>query len=55
MTTQAMQEPTFLILMALAAGPPHGMASMTEVTGISEGPVRPRAGDVVRGAGPAAR
>ena len=44
MTKQAMQEPTFLILTALAAGPQHGYGIMTEVTSISEGRVRLRAG-----------
>jgi DNA-binding PadR family transcriptional regulator len=44
MTKQAMQEPTFLILTALAAGPQHGYAIMTEVADISDGRVRLRAG-----------
>jgi DNA-binding PadR family transcriptional regulator len=39
-----MQEPTFLILTALAAGPQHGYGIMTEVASISEGRVRLRAG-----------
>jgi DNA-binding PadR family transcriptional regulator len=39
-----MQEPTFLILTALAAGPQHGYGIMTEVRSISSGRVRLRAG-----------
>jgi len=39
-----MQEPTFLILTALAAGPQHGYGIMTEVAGISGGRVRLRTG-----------
>jgi DNA-binding PadR family transcriptional regulator len=39
-----MQEPTFLILTALAAGPQHGYGIMTDVTRISQGRVRLRAG-----------
>lgn len=39
-----MQEPTFLILTALAAGPQHGYGIMTDVTEISGGRVRLRAG-----------
>jgi DNA-binding PadR family transcriptional regulator len=39
-----MQEPTFLILTALATGPQHGYAIMTEVRSISAGRVRLRAG-----------
>jgi DNA-binding PadR family transcriptional regulator len=39
-----MQEPTFLILTALAAGPKHGYGIMSEVTSISAGRVRLRAG-----------
>ncbi len=39
-----MQEPTFLILTALAAGPQHGYGIMTDVAQISEGRVRLRAG-----------
>ena len=39
-----MQEPTFLILTALAAAPQHGYAIMTEVRSISAGRVRLRAG-----------
>jgi DNA-binding PadR family transcriptional regulator len=44
MTKQAMQEPTFLILTALAAGPQHGYGIMTDVARISENRVRLRAG-----------
>jgi len=44
MTNQAMQEPTFLILTALAAGPQHGYGIMTDVARISGGRVRLRAG-----------
>src|SRR5690606_9644361 len=39
-----MQEPTFLILTALAAGPQHGYGVMTAVERISDGQVRLRAG-----------
>lgn len=39
-----MREPSFLILTALASGPLHGYAVITEVAGISEGRVRLRAG-----------
>jgi DNA-binding PadR family transcriptional regulator len=39
-----MQEATFLILTALAAGSQHGYAIISEVTGISQGRVRLRAG-----------
>ena len=39
-----MQEPTFLILTALAADPQHGYGIMTDVGRISEGRVRLRAG-----------
>lgn len=41
---QAMQEPTFLILTALAAGPQHGYGIMTDVAQISGDRVRLRAG-----------
>jgi DNA-binding PadR family transcriptional regulator len=39
-----MQEPTFLIMTALAAGAQHGYGIMTDVTRISDGRVRLRAG-----------
>jgi DNA-binding PadR family transcriptional regulator len=39
-----MQEPTFLILTALASGAQHGYGIMTDVARISEGRVRLRAG-----------
>ena len=39
-----MQEPSFLILTALAAGPQHGYGIMTDVTQISAGRVKLRAG-----------
>lgn len=39
-----MQEPTFLILTALAAGPQHGYGVITDVQEISGGRVRLRAG-----------
>jgi len=39
-----MQEATFLILTALAAGSQHGYGIITDVTGISNGRVRLRAG-----------
>jgi DNA-binding PadR family transcriptional regulator len=41
---QSMQEPTFLILTALAARAQHGYGIMTDVARISEGRVRLRAG-----------
>lgn len=41
---RAMQEPTFLILTALAAGPQHGYGITVDVARISEGRVRLRAG-----------
>lgn len=44
MTKQAMQEPTFLILTALAGGAQHGYGIMTDVAAVSEGRVRLRAG-----------
>jgi DNA-binding PadR family transcriptional regulator len=39
-----MQEPTFLILTALAAGMQHGYGIITDVARISDGRVRLRAG-----------
>lgn len=39
-----MQEPTFLILTALAAGPRHGYALLAEVERLSDGRVRLRPG-----------
>ena len=39
-----MQETTFLILTALAAGSQHGYGIITDVIGISDGRVRLRAG-----------
>jgi DNA-binding PadR family transcriptional regulator len=39
MSKRAMQEATFLILTALAAGSQHGYGIITDVTGISEGRV----------------
>lgn len=44
MSKQALQEPTFLILTALAAGPQHGYGIMTDVAQISSDRVRLRAG-----------
>ncbi|MGI8696540.1 MAG: PadR family transcriptional regulator [Mycobacteriales bacterium] len=44
MTIKAMQEPTFLILTALADRPQHGYGIMTDVDGISGGRIRLRAG-----------
>ncbi len=41
---QVLQEPTFLILTALAAGPQHGYGIMTDVARISDGRVKLRAG-----------
>jgi DNA-binding PadR family transcriptional regulator len=40
----ALQEPTFLILTALAAGPQHGYGIMTDVARISGDRVKLRAG-----------
>jgi DNA-binding PadR family transcriptional regulator len=44
MTQRPMQEPTFLILTALAAGMQHGYGIITDVARISAGRVRLRAG-----------
>ena len=44
MAKRAMQEATFLILTALASRSQHGYGIITEVTGISGGRVRLRAG-----------
>jgi PadR family transcriptional regulator len=44
MTLRPMQEPSFLILTALAAGMQHGYGIITDVARISEGRVRLRAG-----------
>jgi DNA-binding PadR family transcriptional regulator len=44
MSKRAMQEATFLILTALAAGSQHGYGIIIVVTGISDGRVRLRAG-----------
>ena len=44
MTQRAMQEATFLILTALAAGAQHGYGIITDVKDISSGRVRLRAG-----------
>jgi DNA-binding PadR family transcriptional regulator len=44
MADRALQEPTFLILTALAAGPQHGYGIMTDAAEISGGRVRLRAG-----------
>src|SRR6266446_9892927 len=44
MTKLAMQEPTFLILTALADSAQHGYGIMTDVAGISGGRVKLRAG-----------
>ena len=44
MSQRPLQEPTFLILTALAAGPQHGYGIMTDVTQISAGRVRLRPG-----------
>jgi len=41
---QSIQEPTFLILTALAAGPQHGYGIMTDAARISGGRVTLRAG-----------
>lgn len=44
MTERRLQEPSFLILTALAAAPLHGYGIMAEVSSISAGRVRLRAG-----------
>jgi DNA-binding PadR family transcriptional regulator len=44
MTQRPLQEPSFLILTALAAAPQHGYGIMTDVEQISHGRVRLRAG-----------
>ena len=44
MTLRPLQEPTFLILTSLAAGPQHGYAIMTDAEQVSGGRVRLRAG-----------
>ncbi|HEY3905605.1 MAG TPA: helix-turn-helix transcriptional regulator [Streptosporangiaceae bacterium] len=44
MTRSSIQEPTFLILTALAAGPQHGYGIMTDVAQISGDRVKLRAG-----------
>jgi DNA-binding PadR family transcriptional regulator len=44
MTKRPLQEPSFLILTALAAGPQHGYGIMTDVAQISSGAVKLRAG-----------
>jgi DNA-binding PadR family transcriptional regulator len=41
---KSLQEPTFLILTALAAGPQHGYGIIGDVERISDGRVRLRAG-----------
>ncbi|MCA1832233.1 MAG: PadR family transcriptional regulator [Actinomycetota bacterium] len=42
--TRSMQQPTFLILTALADRPQHGYGIMTDVERMSDGSVRLRAG-----------
>jgi DNA-binding PadR family transcriptional regulator len=44
MAVRSLQEPSFLILTALAAGPQHGYGIMADVAGISADRVRLRAG-----------
>jgi DNA-binding PadR family transcriptional regulator len=44
MSQRPLQEPTFLILTALAAGPQHGYGIMTDVADISAGRVKLGAG-----------
>jgi DNA-binding PadR family transcriptional regulator len=44
MSEFSLREPSFLILTALAAGPQHGYGIMTDVSQISGGRVRLRAG-----------
>src|ERR1022692_2086119 len=49
MSERGMQEATFLILTALAAGSQHGYGIMTDVAQISGGRVRLRAGTLYAG------
>ena len=44
MSNRPLQEPTFLLLTALAEGPQHGYGIMTDVERISGGRVKLRAG-----------
>lgn len=44
MSNRPLQEPTFLILTALAEGPQHGYGIMTDVERMSAGRVKVRAG-----------
>ncbi|MEU6970846.1 PadR family transcriptional regulator [Kitasatospora aureofaciens] len=44
MTERAMQEPTLLLLTALADAPRHGYALLREIAAISDGRVRMRTG-----------
>ena len=44
MNERPLQEPTFLLLTALAAGPQHGYGIMTDIERISVGRVKLRAG-----------
>jgi len=44
MAGRTVQEPTFLVLTSLAAGPQHGYGIMTDVAQISRGRVNLRAG-----------
>jgi DNA-binding PadR family transcriptional regulator len=44
MTERPLQEPTFLVLTALAEGPQHGYGIITDVERISGGRVKLRAG-----------
>jgi DNA-binding PadR family transcriptional regulator len=44
MSSRSLQEPTFLILTALAAGAQHGYGIMADVAGISGGRLQLRAG-----------
>ncbi|MFF2350105.1 PadR family transcriptional regulator [Kitasatospora sp. NPDC058115] len=44
MTERAMQEPTLLLLTALADAPRHGYALIQEISAISEGRVKMRTG-----------
>jgi DNA-binding PadR family transcriptional regulator len=48
-TELSLREPTFLILTALAAGAQHGYGIMTDVSQISGGRVRLRAGTLYAG------
>jgi len=55
MNNRPLQEPTFLLLTALAQGPQHGYGIMTDVERMSEGRVKLRAGTLRSNAAVAAK